>query len=99
MQISVAVEEIFANIANYAYAPEKGNAAVRVEIAPEPLQVSVTFLDRGKPFDPLAEAREKLPGDGEESAALGMFLTRKLMDDVAYAYRDGRNILTLKKNL
>ena len=99
MQISVAVEDIFANIANYAYAPEKGNAAVRVEIAPEPLQVSVTFLDRGKPFDPLAEAREKLPGDGEESAALGMFLTRKLMDDVAYAYRDGRNILTLKKNL
>lgn len=52
MQISIAAEEIFVNIANYAYAPEIGKASVRVEITEDPITVCITFMDGGKPFDP-----------------------------------------------
>lgn len=52
MQISIAAEEIFVNIANYAYAPEIGKASVRAEITEDPITVCITFMDGGKPFDP-----------------------------------------------
>ncbi len=101
MQISVAVEEIFVNIASYAYAPEKGSAVVRVEVADDPVSVIITFIDHGVPYDPLAKADPDtaLPAGDREIGGLGVFMTKKLMDDVTYAYRDGQNILALRKNL
>ena len=101
MQIALAVEEIFVNIANYAYAPEKGKAAVRVEVSEEPVTVTITFVDHGVPYDPLAKEDPDtgLPADEREIGGLGIFLTKKIMDDVTYTYKDGQNILTLKKNL
>lgn len=101
MQIGIAVEEIFVNIASYAYNPEKGNATVRVEVSEEPVTVTVTFIDHGVPYDPLAKADPDVTLTAEERGigGLGIFMTKKLMDDVAYEYRDGKNILTLKKNL
>ena len=53
MQIDIAVEEIFVNIANYAYNPDVGDATIRVEVSDDPLTVTITFLDHGKPYDPL----------------------------------------------
>ena len=101
MQISVAVEEIFVNIASYAYAPDKGKATVRVEVSEDPVTVTVTFVDHGVPYDPLAKEDPDvtLPAEEREIGGLGIFMTKKMMDDVAYEYRDGQNILTLKKNL
>ena len=101
MQIGVAVEEIFVNIAHYAYAPDKGRAAVRVEVSDDPVTVSITFIDQGMPYDPLARADPdvSLPVSERDVGGLGVFLTKQLMDDVTYSYRDGRNILTLKKKL
>jgi sigma-B regulation protein RsbU (phosphoserine phosphatase) len=101
MQIDIAVEEIFVNIAHYAYAPRKGKATVRVEVSEDPVTVTITFLDHGVPFDPLAKADPDLSLDAEERkiGGLGIFLTRQFMDDVAYAYKNGQNILTLKKKL
>ena len=101
MQIGVAVEEIFVNIANYAYAPEKGNASVRVEVSGAPGSVAITFIDHGMPYDPLARTDPdvSLPADEREIGGLGVFMTKKLMDDVSYEYIDGKNILTLKKSL
>ena len=101
MQISVAVEEIFVNIATYAYAPEDGMATVRVEISEEPVTVTITFMDHGIPYDPLAKADPdlSLTADERQIGGLGIFLTKKTMDDVKYEYEDGKNILTLKKNL
>ena len=101
MQIGVAVEEIFVNIAQYAYAPEKGSAAVRVKTCEKPRSVTITFLDRGVPYDPLAKADPdiSLAADEREVGGLGIFLTKQLMDDVRYEYRDGQNILTMKKDL
>ena len=101
MQISVAAEEIFINIAHYAYKPETGKVIVRVEVEEEPVQVTITFVDNGMPFDPLAmeEPDVSLPAEAREIGGLGVFLARKAMDDVSYQYKDGQNILTLKKNL
>ncbi len=101
MQIGVAVEEIFVNLANYAYAPETGSATVRVEVSEDPVAVTITFIDHGTPYDPLARTDPDvtLPAGERDIGGLGVFMTKKLMDDVSYEYREGHNILTLKKNL
>lgn len=101
MQISIAIEEIFVNIANYAYMPGKGKVVVRVEVCEAPISVSITFIDHGIPYDPLAKADPDvtLPAGERQIGGLGIFMTKKIMDDVAYTYQDGKNILTLKKNL
>ncbi len=101
MQIDVALEEIFINIANYAYQPGKGPATVRVDVTDSPLTVTITFVDHGIPYDPLAkdDPDVTLPADEREIGGLGIFMTKKLMDDVVYEYKDGSNILRLVKKL
>ena len=101
MQIDIAVEEIFVNIARYAYSPEVGTATVRVEVMGEPPAVDITFIDGGVPYDPLAKADPDVTLSAEERqiGGLGIFMVKKSMDDVTYEYRDGHNILTLKKGL
>ena len=101
MQLDLAVEEIFVNIANYAYAPEIGKATVRVEVSGDPITVSITFIDRGVPYDPLKKADPDVTLSAAERGigGLGIFLTKKMMDDISYEYKNGQNILTLKKTL
>lgn len=101
MQISIAVEEIYVNIAHYAYHPEIGEATVRCSVGGDPLQVTVQFLDSGKPFDPLAkkDADTTLSAEERDIGGLGILMVKKSMDDVTYEYKDGCNILTLKKRL
>lgn len=99
VQISVAVEEIYVNIARYAYHPEIGEATVRCSVGGDPLQVTIQFLDRGKPFNPLAKEDADITLCAEERAigGLGILMVKKSMDQVEYAYRDGKNILTILK--
>ena len=99
MQIDVAVEEIFVNIASYAYAPGSGLAAVRVELEREPPAVAVSFRDRGVPYDPLAreDPEVNLLAQERREGGLGIFLTKQVMDEVRYEYRDGQNVLTMRK--
>ena len=101
MQIMVAAEEIFVNIASYAYPSGTGMAAIRLEISGEPTAAVITFQDSGCPFDPLAKADPdvSLPAEERSIGGLGIFMTKKLMDDVRYEHRNGKNILTIKKNL
>ena len=101
MQIDIAVEEIFVNIAHYAYQTKTGKAVVRVEILPDPPSVDITFIDNGVPYDPLAKADPDITLSAEERqiGGLGIFMVKKSMDDVHYEYMDGHNILTLKKGL
>lgn len=101
MQLDLAVEEIFVNIAHYAYAPGKGNATVRVEVGDDPVTVSITFIDRGIPYDPLKkeDPNVNLSAEDRQIGGLGIFMTKKVMDDVIYEYKDGQNILTLKKKI
>ncbi len=101
MQIEVAVEEIFTNIASYAYETDGGKATVRVELTDDPITVAITFIDNGVPYDPLGrdDPDITLPAEQRKSSGLGVFMAKQTMDDVAYAYRDGQNILTLKKTI
>ena len=101
MQLDLAVEEIFVNIAHYAYAPEKGNATVRVAVSGDPVTVSITFIDNGVPYDPLKkdDPDVTLSAAERDIGGLGIFMTKKVMDDVTYEYVNGQNILTLKKTI
>lgn len=101
MQIDLAVEEIFVNIANYAYSPQEGPATVRVQTDSEKSTVDITFIDHGVPYDPLAKQDPDVTLSAEQRAigGLGIFMVKKSMDDVTYEYRDGHNILTIKKGI
>lgn len=101
MTIDVAVEELFVNISSYAYDPKIGTAVVQVSVHNEPLSVEITFIDNGKPYDPLAKPDPDVTLDAEhrQIGGLGIFMVKKSMDDVQYEYKDGRNILTIKKVL
>lgn len=101
MQIDIAVEEVFVNIANYAYNPVVGDVIIRVVIEKDPLAVVLTFIDEGKPYDPLAKEDPdvKLAAEDRQIGGLGIFMVKKTMDNVDYEYSQGRNILTLKKGL
>jgi len=97
----VVAEEVFINIAHYAYTPDKGKAKVRLEISSEPSVLTLTFIDRGKPYDPLAREDPDitLPIQERPIGGLGILLTKRMMDEAAYDYKDGQNILTLKRRL
>ena len=101
MQVSLAVEEIYVNIANYAYNPEVGPATIQVEVHEEPLEVLITFMDKGKPYDPLAKEDPDitLSADDREIGGLGIFMVKQTMDDVHYEYANGSNILKISKRL
>ena len=99
MQIGVAVEEIFVNIAYYAYGPGKGDVTVQVEAVRDPVSVTITMIDSGVPYDPLAKEDPDVALSAQERAigGLGIFMTKKLMDEITYARRDGQNVLTMTK--
>lgn len=101
MQIDIAVEELFVNIAQYAYAPDIGVATIRVELQEDPLVVVITFLDNGIPYNPLAKEDPDITLSAEERqiGGLGIYMVKKSMDDMSYEYKDGQNILQIKKQL
>ena len=101
ISIDIAVEELFVNIASYAYEHGEGVAVVQVTVHEEPLSVEITFIDNGKQYDPLAKADPDttLSAKERKKGGLGIFMVKKSMDNVSYEYKDGKNILTIKKNL
>ena len=101
MEIELALEETFINVARYAYAPGTGEVAIRVEITGEPKTAVITLKDQGTPYNPLEKDDPDITLSAEERdiGGLGIFLTRKTMDEVEYEYADGSNVLTMKKKL
>ena len=101
MQIDLAIDEIFTNIASYAYAPGTGDATVRMDYDAGSGVFSLTFSDSGVPYNPLQKEDPdvNLPAEERSIGGLGIFLVKKTMDDMRYEYRDGRNVLTLMKKI
>lgn len=101
MQISVAVDEIFTNISTYAYHSGIGKAKIHLDQLPDPRAVQLTFIDSGVPYDPLAKEDPDvtLSASERQIGGLGIFMAKKLMDEIRYEYRDGKNILRMKKYL
>ena len=100
-QIDVAIDEIFSNIAYYAYPSGDGTATVRFDMNEETRVVSIAFLDRGTPFNPLAKEDPdvSLPASERQIGGLGIFMVKKTMDKVEYAYENGMNVLTIRKKI
>lgn len=100
-QIDVAIDELFGNIARYAYSPDVGKATVRFSVEENPLEVTITFIDNGIPFNPLEKSNPDTHLSAEERpiGGLGIFLVKKSMNLVEYEYKNGQNILKIKKNI
>ena len=101
MQIDVAIDELLANIASYAYDLDAGETTVRFDFDADTRTVSLTFIDSGVPYDPLAKPDPDvtLSVEEREVGGLGIFLVKKTMDDMTYVRRDGRNELTIRKRI
>jgi sigma-B regulation protein RsbU (phosphoserine phosphatase) len=100
-QINVAVDEIFGNIAHYAYGEGTGEATISLEVSPDKSEVSITFTDSGLPFNPL-EAKKPdvtLKAKERKKGGLGIYLVKKTMNDVTYEFKEGKNNLTIRKVL
>ena len=100
LQLQIAVEELFVNIASYAYTPNRGEAVISYQVEQEPPSVTIQFRDWGKPFDPLAkkDADITLSAEDRGIGGLGIYMVKNTMDDVRYQYENGQNILTIRKN-
>ncbi len=99
MQIDIAVEEIFVNIASYAYTPEIGKAEILIQEDHDPEGITITFIDTGIPYDPLAKPDPDvtLSANQRQIGGLGIYMVKKSMTDMTYRYDENRNILTIRK--
>ncbi len=97
MQTGVAFEEVFVNVAHYAYKGEAGKVEVSLEDEGE--NAVITLKDSGIPFNPLEREEPDITISAEERnvGGLGIFITKKVMDEVSYEYKEGFNILTMRK--
>ncbi len=95
MKIMVALEELFVNVAHYAYEDGDGTVKVILDIRDDTMVLSL--IDSGVPFDPLAKEDPDvtLSASERQIGGLGIYMVKKTMDDVAYRYEDGQNIITI----
>lgn len=98
--IAIAAEEIFVNIASYAYGPDGGQVEIAVAPLQNPRRVTLSFRDAGKPYNPLLRPDPPLDLDADRRAVggLGVYLVKKTMDGVSYEYDNGQNVLSMTKN-
>ena len=101
MQLSLAAEEVFVNIAHYAYQDEVGKVDISLDISDDPPQVKLVFSDNGTPHNPLEipDPDITLPAEEREIGGLGIYMVKKNVDEVLYRHEKGRNVLTLTKKL
>ncbi len=99
MQIDVAIDEMFSNIAYYAYEPEIGEATIQLEVLEEPRAVKLTFIDNGKPYDPLKseDPNTELSAEERKIGGWGIYMVKNIMDEVFYEYTEGQNKLSIVK--
>ena len=101
MAVCVAIEEVFVNVAHYAYGDEEGEADLRIGFDEDTRTFTFCIADKGIPFDPLQKPDPDitLSAEDRQIGGLGIFITKKTMDAVAYAYENGENILTMVKKI
>ena len=99
--ICVAIEEVFVNVAHYAYGKGEGDMTLGIAFDPESRALTFRMTDKGVPFDPLKKPDPDITLSAEEReiGGLGIFITKKTMDAVTYAYENGENILTMIKKI
>ena len=98
-QMELVIEELFVNVAHYAYRPDVGECTVQKEIETSPRSITMTLIDSGVPYNPLEheDPDTSLGVEEREVGGLGIFLVKKSVDEISYIYKDGQNILRIKK--
>ena len=101
VQISIAIDEIFSNIVKYGYASKPGPVKVEVLNHTDEGAVSLRFTDDGTPYNPLTKEDPDVTLSAEERniGGLGIYMVKKTMDDMKYAYENEKNILTITKHI
>ena len=101
MAVCVAIEEVFVNVAHYAYGGGEGNMTLGIGYDEDSRTVTFRMTDKGVPFDPLQKPDPDitLSAEDREIGGLGIFITKKTMDSVSYAYENGENVLTMTKKI
>ena len=99
--ICVAIEEIFVNVAHYAYGDGEGDMTLGIGFDAETREITFKMTDKGIPFDPLKKPDPDitLSAEDREIGGLGIFITKKTMNTVTYAYENGENTLTMIKKI
>ena len=99
--ICVAIEEVFVNVAHYAYGDGEGDMTLDIGFDETSRTVTFRMADKGVPFDPLKKPDPDitLSAEDREIGGLGIFITKKTMNEVTYAYENGENILTMTKKI
>lgn len=99
MKIMVALEELFVNVAHYAYDGETGFVTLGIDF--EDKDMIMVLKDSGKPFNPLEKADPDISLSAEERdiGGLGIFMVKKSMDDVSYRYENNQNIITIRHQI
>ncbi|MCR5292650.1 MAG: ATP-binding protein [Eubacterium sp.] len=99
LQLRVAVEELYVNIAHYAYGDKTGYADFEVEFEGD--NAIITLIDEGVPFDPLAklDPDTTLSVEDRPIGGLGIFMAKKSVDDFTYKNENGKNITQLTKKI
>ena len=99
--ICVAIEEVFVNVAHYAYGDGEGDMTLGIDFDEKSRNITFRMTDKGTPFDPLKKPDPDitLSAEDREIGGLGIFITKKTMDTVSYAYENGENILTMIKKI
>jgi sigma-B regulation protein RsbU (phosphoserine phosphatase) len=100
MQMNLAIEEAVVNVMDYAY-PEGVKGYVDIEVWADEQWLTFVITDSGKPFDPTTKGEVDITLSAEERdiGGLGIYLVRQMMDSIGYEYKDGHNVLTLKKKV
>ena len=100
-QLMICCDEIFTNIASYAYPDGNGSVEITIEFVAETQSLRIIFSDSGTAFNPLeiSEPDTSSALSERKIGGLGMFMVKKMMDSVEYCRQDGKNILTLTKCL
>ena len=99
--ICVAIEEVFVNVANYAYQNKDGYVTLHIAFNEENREIRFRMADKGIPFDPLKKSDPDITLSAEERevGGLGIFIAKKTMDSINYVYENGENILTMIKKI
>ena len=99
--LTVAIEEVFVNVAHYAYPESEGDVTLGIGFDEGSREITFRMTDKGVPFDPLEKPDPDitLTAEEREIGGLGIFITKKTMDSLSYSYENGENILTMIKKI
>lgn len=100
-KVRLALDEILVNVASYAYDGREGEIEIRYEVNEDPRTINITIVDSGKPFNPLEVDEPEFSSDVNERkiGGLGIYIVRKMMDEINYHRENNQNILIIKKSI